>query len=670
MKAKEYEEELKKRETDTPDYKPNDEDKAAKTFFAERKRQLVESRKQKGIEKIWRAADKAYEPHTLTDSKGKKVLASNDELGWRSQQVVLNQKSAWREDSVSPNPYVKIQVALGIIVDRNPGAIFKPGKKKYQNNTLLIENLYKRSWDVAKSKTTLLKPFVFNMAKYGIGCGRTYPLKITRTVGDMVSVDPETTKAKYEDVEHTYFDDVFRENLSPWQCWFDDGGIIGNPWSFNDNMWYKDYSWDTFTEQFGHLPNAKYVKPSNKVLNRTEYESESGAIDTEAVSKLQLRIWFYENVQRDTFYAETDDGVVLINECIPRKPKHKKLSLFYAPWTLRDDKNIEGIGVYEAMRNDYRVLLKIRNMTIDQLVLSIYKEWFYEGTDTQEKDGAMTVEPGRGRQVVNPQNIRWNEIPGPGKEAWEGIKFFEEKIDEVTGVTRGLSGEVLGKTAFETAQAREAALKRLKTPLENLTDALEIEAYITCGLIDDLYSVPKIKLLAEDRFVEPFELELQQLEALKGGLPEPQYEEQYREMPLAIQQETQDGKYVKSEEENFIELLPDDLDWEGTIKIKAMSIIADSELLERTTISELAGILTPMLAMPPELALKPATEIVKGYNRDPKEWLPDVWINPQPQIPTPGLPGTEVQGAPGPAKPIFVEPGSQAPADISVAPLG
>ena len=71
----------------------------------------------------------------------------------------------------------------------------------------------------------------------------------------------------------------------------------------------------------------------------------------------------------------------------------------------------------------------------------------------------------------------------------------EQKIEEATGITRGLSGEVVGKTAYETAQAREAALKRLKTPLENLTDALEIEAYITLSIIEDLYSVPKIKLL-------------------------------------------------------------------------------------------------------------------------------------------------------------------------------
>lgn len=598
-------------------FKAEGDDKTMQEFFHERKDFLKEHRKnKKNVEKIWRAADKAYEPHTIEESQGKKALASDDELGWRSKPIILGSDENWQENSVPTNPYIKIQTALGIIVDRNPTAILKPGASKYEKNNNLIRNLYERNWKISKSKSTLLKPFVFNLAKYGFAVGRTFPLKIARDVDDLVSVSG--TEAKYKTIRHVYFDDIFRENLSPWQCWFDDAAVVGNPWSCNDNMWYKDYSWDSLYEQFGHLPNFKYIKPTKKVLKDDSSLSEATGETKEA--KYQERLWFYENLSQDRFYIETDSGVILVNEPIPKKARNKRLSLWFTHWTLRNDKDIEGIGVYEAMRNDHKIHTKVLDMTIDQLVQSIYKEFFYEGTDMAEGDGIMRTRPGGGRQMTNPQNIRWNEIPGPGKEAWEGIKYFEERMEESSGITKGLSGEVIGKTAFETSQAREAALKRLKTPLENITDALETEAYITVSIIEDLYSIPRIKAVAEDRYIDPIE---------KESNPEMETIEELREVPLSLEQDKQ-GNIVKTDKEQFFKLAPDLLPWEGVIEINGQSILADSELLERTTTLEMANALIPLLSGNPQITMKPAKEIVKAYNKDPQDWLPDQWLNPSP----------------------------------------
>jgi len=236
----------------------------------------------------------------------------------------------------------------------------------------------------------------------------------------------------------------------------------------------------------------------------------------------------------------------------------------------------------------------------------------------------MKIRPGRGRQVVNPQNVKWNIIPGPGADAWAALDRQEAKIEEATGITKGLTGEVVGKTAYETAQARESALKRLKTPLENLTDALERDAYITVSIIEDLYSVPKIKLVGEDRYVDA--MELQGMEDENGELP--QFTEEYKEMPLNLEI-SNEGTVNRTETENFISLRPDLLPWEGMIQIKGESIIADSELLDRTTTLEMANMLIPLLAQPPEMVKKPAIEILKVYKKDPKDWLPDAWMQEQ-----------------------------------------
>jgi hypothetical protein len=629
MKISEYNKVLKEHTKNATDYKLTGDDKQAHEFFAGRKEELKLYRRHSGVETIWRAADKAYQPHTIRPDK-KAVLVSDDELGWRSTKQVLGTDDEWMEDSIAPNPYVKIQTALGIIVDRNPSGVFIPTSKKYVNNTALVEDLYKQTWVTGHSKSAFLKPFVFNQAKYGLGVGRTYPLKLKRNVDDLVKFNP-TGKNVYKTVEQVYYDDVFRESLSPWQCWFDDAGTVGNPYSFNDNMWYKDYSWQKFIEIFGNLPNFKYVVPTKQVLHKEENieknQTQHSSDEKSGISKYQIRLWFYENLELDRLLIETNDGIVLVNEPLPQKPKNKHLSLYGAPWTLRDDKTIYGIGVYESMRGDHKLHTKIRQMTMDQLVLSIYKEWFYEGTDTLQGDGIMKTRPGKGRQVINPQNIKWNEIPGPGQEAWLALDRQEQKIEEATGITRNLTGEVVGKTAYETAQARESALKRLKTPLENLTDALETEAYITLSIIEDLYSIPKIKLLAEDRYIDAVDLE--SMKDKQGELPE--YVEEYRELPTNLNI-SNEGSITKSNKQSFISLRPELLPWEGMIKIRGESVVAESELLDRMTTTEMANLIIPLLMQPPEIVKKPVIEILKVYKKDPKDWVPDSWLQEQNQL--------------------------------------
>lgn len=626
-KAKQIEKEIKNAIKDAETYKMSPDDKAAHTIISQRRDYLKEYRKGTGIEEIWKAADTAYVPHTISQNVSKKTLVSDDELGWRSRPINLNAEDEWQEDSVPPNPYIKIQTALGIIVDRNPAAVMSPGGRKYEKNTILMKDLYEDSWDIAMSRKAMLKPFVFNCAKYGMGVGRTFPLTIRRNVRDLEKYFPEAPgKNIYKDVSQVYFDGVFRESLSPWQVWFDDSAVVGNPFSCNDALFYKDYEWHKLKSQFGHLQNFKYLKPELKVLTK-ENEMENAEKDQKG-AKLQERVWFYENLELDLFIIETEGGVILVNEPMPQTPKNKRLSVYSAPWTMRDDKSLFGIGVYEAMRSDHKMYTKYRNMTMDQVVLSIYKEFFYSGTDSLEADGQMVTRPGKGRQVSDPKNIKWNDIPGPGEDAWKSLDYMMARIDDVTGISKSLQGEITGSTAFEISQARESALKRMKTPLEHITDALESEAYITCGIIEDLYSVPKIKLIAEDKYIEPFELDLYERddgEQLSEGRD---YEMEYRELSLALERNEKTGEIKKSQKKSFFKLKPDDFPWEGVIKIKGQSIIANSELLERTTTVEMANLVVPLFSAPREIAEKPAREIIKAYNKDPEDWFPDVWLQP------------------------------------------
>lgn len=617
-------------------YKVGDDQKSHE-FFISRKRELLEGRKNVlgvNLENLWKAADTAYVPHELKIGGGKKVLVSDDELGWRSQPVILGRTDDWQENSAPTNPYVKVQTALALMVDRNPEAVFKALVSRYEASNNLHAELYKRNWDFAQSKQ-MLKVMVLNGAKYGVLAMHTAPLKVEHKVRDIVGINKDGSN-KYEETVAQVYDDVYRWALDPWECWFDDMARPGDRFSMNDWQRRKDYSWEKFVERFEDFPNFKYIQP--KKISQGD-EEEEGDSAPKIQQKHVVRLWFYENLARDMFYVEDDQGIVLINEPIPAQPKNKMLSCSVAPWTLRSDKTVYGIGVYEAMRNNYKVYLKYRNMTIDQCLLSIYKEWFYAGTQTLQGTGEMKIKPGSGRQVTNPKDIVWSNVPGPGKDAWTGMDYFESKMDDDTGISKTLEGELSPRAkAFDIAQAREAALKRMKTPLDNIAYVLEQDAYRSVAIFEELYSIPEIEKITEPDQIEAYKAQIAGGE-IEGVGPENIEEEtdkesgettalnvkRYREFPLNIERDNE-GNLVSIQEEKFFQVKPDDLPWRGKISITGQSIIAESPLLEKQNKLELANLLIPLFEIQPQIVEPAARQLLMIYKEEPEDWYPKPWL--------------------------------------------
>jgi hypothetical protein len=644
MKKNKIDQQIEKNRAKVGEYKVSDRDSEIYELFKSRKQELIKSRQNvvgRNIEDIWKAADNAYIPHELKANSGTKGFLSEED-GWRSIPTVFKSDDDWQEDSAPASPYVKIQTALSILIDRNPKAVFKAATKQYEQSSVLMKELYNNNWDTAKSKEQL-KLLVLNGAKYGVFCGRTAVLDINRKVRDVVSYNPEDpSQNQYEEQNITIYNDVYRWALDPWKCWFDDMSKPGDPFSMNDWMRYDDISWDAFVEKFGKFKNFKYVTPHKQVESSDAEPEKKVTIQSENT----VRLWFYENLSRDTFYIQTEEGVVLVNEPIPFSPKNKRLSCWVAPWTLRHQSTVYGIGVYEAMRNDYKLYTKIRNMTMDQLVQSIYKSFFYEGTNTLSETGEIRTKPGRGIQMANPKSVVWNEVPGPGKDAWSGIEFTEKQIDDSTGITKTLEGELSPNAkAFDIAQTREASLRRLKLPLDNLGFVLEQDAYISTALFEELYSEPEVMQITDpDKILE------YRTESAKGLLMPNEMAEnldgsitinKFREFPLYVDRD-KEGNILQTKEEKFFKVKPEDLSWEGKISITGQSVIAESPLLEKQNKLEMANLLIPLFVQPPEIVMPAAKQILKAYDEDPEDWLPTTWLQmmqqtqsgeqPQPQL--------------------------------------
>lgn len=639
-------------------------------FFKTRILELQEARKDHygvDLDALWADADKAYIPHRLK-SKGKRVVVEDEKKGWRGTLVELG-SSNWQSDVSKANPFIKIQTALSILIDQNPSGVFTASSKKYQASTELMRQLYQRSWEFAHSKPQL-RLFVFNLAKYGWAIGRTYPLRIARKVKVLKEYNPENPdESVYEEKEVVEFNDIIRENIDPRNAWIDDMARPSNPHSVRDWCWRKVYDFDVAQEEFGKYKLWKYVQPGG---NTTEIINETkGATKEPKQSRNLVEVYFYENKIKDLFLVVAN-GVPVVMEPLPIADAKgiKKLSCWHATWNLRHAESPYGVGINEAIRYDHAMLDRVRNMSLDQLTLSIYKMFFYQGTQALTDTGDIMVAPGVGKQTLDPKNITFLEVPGPGKEAIEWQEMLQKDVDESSGIGDPLLGEVTGKTAFEIAQAKESALKRLKTPLENILEALNNEAYITISLIQLLYSIPETYAIADPILIDDYLKEVE-------GDPELYERDEtgtfvakvYPEFPLNLEEDDKKN-LVETEETKFFRVKPRCLSWEGTISVKAQSLLSPSKQIDKALDLEMWNVVIPLLqTLALEVQLrqqmsqpwkfddlsvgKTVKSIVKLYDKDPRDIIPDEWLR-----------GMEPQ-----EQPLFVPAGPQQAAPSSpVAP--
>jgi hypothetical protein len=634
------------------------------------------------LDKLWADADRDYVPHRLksnalgTEEDSSNVIATDEDRGWRGAIVNIG-SPGWQSDISQSNPFIKIGVALSILVDQNPKGVFTPMVKKFQATTELMKQLYQRSWEVARSNPQL-KLFVFNLAKYGWAVIRTYPLKIEREVNVVESLNDDQ-EPQYKKEKVIEYNDVYRENLDPRNVWIDDMAKPNNPMSVRDWTFRKVYDMDTdeFEREFG---KSKLYDKVKKGGTTSELVSSTKGTQKKFQGKNLVEVYFYESRAKDMFWVLAN-GVPVQMEHLPISDARgsKKLSLSQTYWNLRHSESPYGIGIYEAIRYENAMQDRISNMTLDQLTLSIYKMFFYQGTQTLQDTGDITIVPGLGKQMLDPKNINWLEVPGPGAEAWQGIELLKQRLDEASGVMEPLGGgsptrKGKGKiTAFQIAQEKEMALRRLKNPLDNILEALNEEAYITISLCQLLYSIPETYEITDPRLIEDYLAEVKNdpelfEEDVQDGQPRKLTAKVYPEMPLNLDKDNE-GNLTETKDTKFFRIKPKFLDWEGIIQIKAESILTASKQVDKAMGLEFYNIYVPIIGQlaqqvgmmmqsgqPIDLDELPFGKIAKLlpklYDKDPRDLLPNSWV---------AKPKEQQQGnaQSGTQQPLFVQQGQQ-----------
>jgi hypothetical protein len=669
-----------KTEKTPPTFTPNSTQRVAASYVKRRSGEMIRFRQQLKVEGRWREADQEYLPHELDFGTTRKRFETDQDTGLRSRMVPVGDiTQQWRQASSAPTLLAKIQTAIGLIIDQMPEAELVALEKKYADRTDMAYALWKRNWQISGAKDKL-KLTVFNQMKYGWAPQRTFPHKYVIKKRVRVTVDtenPEMDTFEERDVER--YNDVDRQPLDPFRTWIDEMTLPYQPDTMKECYFEVDYDYDTFMTEFGDYPGAKFV-PKNSYMQRGEEESKvrlGGTIRDNTNADIKERtdivtVGFFESVRKDLFviYIPKWNIPVYVS---PLPNDEGYLSVTHTMYLVRSMKLPYGISIWEIIRQNKGLYDKMKNMSMDQLVLSIMKSFFYSGTNMNLGDGKIMIVPGEGRQITSSTGkpeITWNEVPGPGEDSWRGMEFIQKEMEDDSGITPTLEGEVTGKTLGEIQLAREAAMHRMKTPVDNIAWLIEQDAYLTLSWMSQLYTIPTIKEFTNDQELMDYEKEnqIEHSELFREDVsednPEPKITATYLPQ-LSLHLEDKKGQLVEGKESKFFQVglgkgqvHPTKLKWKGLFKVIPRSIIDSSQTLVHAMKMEMANLLIPIFSMElkapgqaMQVMAKIAKQIVKVHEEDEEDWLPDSWIaflkqGAQPQGQPQGAPGMPA-GAPG-----------------------
>lgn len=574
------------------------------TFVKDRIEKMQNFRKESKTEERWKRADKMMKIEPL---KG------NFEKNFRNTKTTLRSDD-WQSDNKNLTPWMKVHIALSVLGEQNPKANFKTNRRDLAKLAPFHAKLYNWSLNEEMFKYKF-KRFIYNQAKYGVAFSCTKPRVLSRMVNDLVEVTKDG-KEKYKKKPDTMFYGPNFRILENKNVWWDEATEVFDPWTMRDWCYLDYFSKDQIQHFFPKFKDFDKLDKSDDKERKDLY-----------------KLYFYENQFEDLAAVYSSERVI---DAFPIPNDHHRLSLNYAPWFLRDGRSLDGIGIPEILMQDSNLLDKVRNMTVDQTLLSIYKTFFYDGTN--EEDGVLIVQPGRGQAVLDPTKTKFMDVPGPGSDGYKREELIENSMDALT-FDRSLGGVPLsGKTAFEVEQIKNASIRRLASPMDGLKFALATDAKNRMDIIHSITTDTQIEEIFDPQVAqEVMELYKDNPEVLKWDAEHAVlYRYKYREIPLKLKHEK--NEFIESDEESWFNLTPEGTRFEGDVEIDVSEVLIKTPELEKQQLLELNNLMIPLLAGDPAVNKKPVMMLLKKYDQDPNDWLPDTWLqeNPEPAVPQEG----------------------------------
>lgn len=498
----------------------------------------------------------------------------------------------WMADESIPMIPAKIETALAVLISKNPEVEITADNKKNEANAKVLDKLYQCSWEKGNGRQQLVK-FTDDGIRYGFAVGREYHRYLTQEREEIIGYDPENLKNETETKEVVVHDEAYFECISIRDCWFDHRAKPYDEDSMRDWMWRIEYDKSTFDIQFpvSKYPMAKYVVSSSK--NSGDLRSSKDLSETtDSVDTDKVVLYFYENKELNRFII-TDKHVILHEQSL----LDGELSCVYWFWKKRNNGTIYGVSLPEILEGTQTQIDRMQNMIFNQLVLCVGGSGFYDGQgNVTEKD--MKLEP-KLKKVRNPEKINFVKIPPPDLMTINMLERLNNQADDVSGVTKSLTGEQIGKTLGEAVLNREAGLKRLSLPLQNLEFALERHARLRIANLQRIYSRPvsttvirtSLGVVIDEGLWQEYQAEkAKNGETLSNIYKYPQsqvpgdmtvYRNQFKTERMPFQTGA-NGEPMASESDQYLEITPAETRGNYGIKVRAFSTIPLSKALDES----------------------------------------------------------------------------------------
>lgn len=555
----------------------------------------------------------------------------------RSADIPASELDANQRPLAINNAFGKIQTALGILIDTDPKYILEEDNPKYSANRAFLKALGEKSFRNTNSLGQL-KLSVFNNAKRGWFVGRTFNRRLFHDARFLKSVD-NNGKRKYMTRLVSKCDDVAYMNLNNYNAWLDEQTRPEDFYSTRDWMWREVWYIDDIKRTFPkkEFPNMKYVRAGGDtresiqgVYTRNAVSNKTG-VSPIANKRGMTEVFFYENQFSDTFIVEVN-GVMIVWEPLPQN--NKRLSCSYGLWHLRGDDTPYGIGIVEEMENDEELVDRVLNMDMRQLLLTISPMGFYSGAEEME-DENIRITPGIMRRTLDPQKITWLQIPQGNESGMNRIEWLEKKQDDKTGIVPSIQGttqQISSPTAFQVGVDREAGLKRLTLPLKSIQYALVNEFNNRISLIQQVYSDFTVEHLTSQDEINDYLDEVKAnpefffIENENQGGKEKFWAFRYKMASLNVEK-GENGQFIESETSTFFPIKPEYLEFTGFISVDSNSLLTTSEALEQANTLRFVNMLIPLLSGQMQLNAKIAKQMCIAFNKEPKNWLPQEWLD-------------------------------------------
>lgn len=557
---------------------------------------MLEKKKKLGINDKCDRMDVLYTPHLVSLENPNTVAQVQTNRDFDNDDIILEEQAR----KSMPLAFEKITTAQAVMIKEHPKAVMKAEREQFKDLNNLIENIYYENFRIQR-KLRVLRKYVYQLAKYGIGYWREYIKKTYRK-----QFYDENGEQKCKWVYDVF--DVVAENIHPKNIILDNNCFavkdVNKP--ANDCIILNYLTEDEFKAVY---PEEKFENTQFVFENQSYMIEDSLAKDEKTTDgKQKIQVLIYENKYENL--RETWANEIPI-ESVPLPGN--ELSINGGKW-VEDGENYDGIGIGQIMEIYQPLIDDIVNADNERLrqLVRPSEDWF-NGIELSDETEDFTFGSGNVRKFTgNKNDIIYNSPPPRTPSEAQQKEEIMEEIDRATFVPRNLAGTDDAKTAYQSAQNRESALRKLSIPLDSIKDTIEDCANLDLELYKIAYSEPlETYLLVEgdDEFDEAMSIqkaaeekgyEDERIVEEKDGL----YRRKFREFefPLKVEEKPKEdtgeniptGRIIEADEKMFWELLPDFINWRGRIEIIGESFIPISQVMreeqDKQTVMFILGI--------------------------------------------------------------------------------